>query len=149
MQKTRAQIEFARDQAIERGNRLVAQMEKAAALMRSGHFQEALSALSANHRIPDSAPVPGDFAPDTIARLQSRARVAREKHAGNAHMLAALTEETGELARALLEDGAVEDEALDVAVVALRILEEGDADFMAQHAGALPDIDLEVIRNDD
>lgn len=56
---------------------------------------------------------------------------ARVKFPGNRFLLAALTEEVGELARALLQrkpDDAWR-EALQVACVAMRIFEEGDATF--------------------
>ena len=69
----------------------------------------------------------------TALRLEGRMREARAKHRGNKHLMVALTEEVGELARALLDGESPErvaDEALDVACVALRILEEGDADFI-------------------
>lgn len=57
---------------------------------------------------------------------------ARKKHPGNAHLLAALTEEVGKLAQALLEDQGeerVRSEAMQCACVAIRIMEEGDSDF--------------------
>lgn len=57
---------------------------------------------------------------------------ARAKVPGNRFMLAALTEEVGELARALLQSRSREEvqaEAIQVACVALRIVEEGDATF--------------------
>jgi hypothetical protein len=74
-----------------------------------------------------------------IAELESpsfeliRAELAssRAKFPGNRHMAVALMEEVGELARGLLEDDAqnVKDEAVQVAVTAIRIFDEGDADF--------------------
>lgn len=57
---------------------------------------------------------------------------ARAKFPGNRFLLAALTEEVGELARAYLQrEGRerVRREALQVACVAMRIYEEGDATF--------------------
>ena len=57
---------------------------------------------------------------------------ARKLHPGNEHMLAALMEEVGELAKALLEGGngkASREEAMHVACVAIRIMIECDADF--------------------
>jgi NTP pyrophosphatase (non-canonical NTP hydrolase) len=57
---------------------------------------------------------------------------ARSKFPGNAHMLAALVEEVGELAQAMLQGQPIQriiDEAKQVACVAIRIIEEGDADF--------------------
>lgn len=57
---------------------------------------------------------------------------AREKFPGNRYLLAALVEEVGELAKAYLQrEGkeAIRKEALQVACVAMRIYEEGDAIF--------------------
>lgn len=68
----------------------------------------------------------------TVAKLNDEIRRARRKFPGNRFLLAALTEEVGELAQALLQNKSREDvekEALQVACVALRILEEGDASF--------------------
>lgn len=74
----------------------------------------------------------------TIAALQASLISARIKHKRTDHTLAALQEEVGELAEAMLcfsepgREGSVEaviKEALQVAAVALRIVEEGDASF--------------------
>lgn len=67
----------------------------------------------------------------SLTILADRVARGRAKFPGNRFMLAALTEEVGELARALLQRKGpeVRAEALDVAVVALRIYEEGDATF--------------------
>lgn len=57
---------------------------------------------------------------------------ARIKHPGNAHLLAALMEEVGELAKAYLEKEEfprIYSEAKQVACVAMRIMEESDSDF--------------------
>jgi NTP pyrophosphatase (non-canonical NTP hydrolase) len=57
---------------------------------------------------------------------------ARGKFPTNRFLLAALMEEVGELAQALLQRQPrerIEREALQVAVVAMRIYEEGDATF--------------------
>ena len=57
---------------------------------------------------------------------------ARNKFPHSKHLLAALTEEVGELAQALLQSGNSErskEEAIQVACVALRIIEEGDREF--------------------
>ncbi len=57
---------------------------------------------------------------------------ARAKFPGNAKLLVALMEEVGELAKALLQRRPLEEiraEAIQVACVAIRIFEEGDADF--------------------
>lgn len=59
---------------------------------------------------------------------------ARAKFPGNRLLLAALTEEAGELAKALLQRAGrekIQHEALQVACVAMRIYEEGDATFAA------------------
>ena len=71
---------------------------------------------------------------DTIRALASEVVSARNKFPGNELLLAALTEEVGELARALLQrqgKDRVRKEALQVACVSLRIYEEGDATFAA------------------
>lgn len=68
----------------------------------------------------------------TLDLLDDEIRNARDKFPGNRLLLAALTEEVGELARALLQKQGrerVQAEALQVACVALRIYEEGDATF--------------------
>lgn len=69
---------------------------------------------------------------DTILALTQEVARARQKHPGNLHLFVALTEEVGELAKALLEGRPRKErnaEAIQVATVALRIVEEGDADF--------------------
>jgi hypothetical protein len=68
----------------------------------------------------------------TIEKLSAEIELARAKFPNNEHMLAALVEEVGELAQALLQKkptSEVRAEALQVACVALRIYEEGDASF--------------------
>lgn len=57
---------------------------------------------------------------------------ARDKFPGNKFLLAALVEEVGELAQAMLQKKSPEEirrEATQVACVAVRIIEEGDASF--------------------
>lgn len=57
---------------------------------------------------------------------------ARKKFPDNAKLLAALTEEVGELAQAMLQGKShaeIFKEAIQVACVAVRIAEEGDSDF--------------------
>ena len=68
----------------------------------------------------------------SIADLEAEVFRARTKFPGNALLLAALVEEAGELARELLQRGGddrIRKEALQVACVAMRIYEEGDATF--------------------
>jgi NTP pyrophosphatase (non-canonical NTP hydrolase) len=68
----------------------------------------------------------------TIAALQAETLRARTKFPGSRFLLAALSEEVGELAQAMLRrrpSAEVRAEAIQVAVVALRIAEEGDALF--------------------
>ena len=68
----------------------------------------------------------------TLALLQDEVARARAKFPDNRHLLAALTEEVGELARAYLDaegPNRVRAEAIQVACVALRISEEGDSAF--------------------
>ena len=69
---------------------------------------------------------------------------ARKKFPENRHKLAALVEEVGELAQALLDhergDGSINDirkEAIQVAAMAIRIYSEGDSDFPKYAARAL------------
>lgn len=57
---------------------------------------------------------------------------ARTKFPGNRYLLAALMEEVGELSQAMLQKKSVTEivrEAIQVACVAIRIAEEGDATF--------------------
>jgi hypothetical protein len=68
------------------------------------------------------------FEPETIAGLQAEAVKARLKHPEAVWMLAALMEEVGEIAKAINDDAPIHEirkEALHVAVVALRTVEEG------------------------
>jgi hypothetical protein len=68
----------------------------------------------------------------SIADLNHEVAFARHRFPGNALLLAALFEEGGELAKELLQRGGrerVRKEALQVACVAMRIYEEGDATF--------------------
>ena len=72
------------------------------------------------------------LASSSITALQEQVLRGRRKFPANRLMLAALAEEVGELARALLQRkarGDVESEAIQVAAVAMRIFEEGDASF--------------------
>ncbi len=60
---------------------------------------------------------------------------ARTKFPDNAKLLAALMEEVGELAQAMLQDKPhkeIRKEAFQVACVAIRLAEEGDSDFGAE-----------------
>lgn len=69
----------------------------------------------------------------TIDAIDAEMARARTKFPGNGKLLAALVEEVGELAKALLQRRAKEEivaEAIQVAVVAIRIAEEGDSDFL-------------------
>lgn len=68
----------------------------------------------------------------TMSAIQASVLHARAKFPGNQHLLAALMEEVGELAQAMLQDQPqfkIEKEALQVAAVAVRIVEEGDSTF--------------------
>ena len=68
------------------------------------------------------------FLADVLQRLE----FARTVHQGNGHLFAALASEVGELADALIDREGFDRvwaEAVDVAVVALRIAAEGDPDF--------------------
>ena len=77
----------------------------------------------------------GDAAPkhETLDLIAEEVLRARTKFPGNEHLLAALTEEVGELAQAMLQAkprGEQVKEAVQVACVAVRIIEEGDASFI-------------------
>src|SRR5512143_602236 len=65
----------------------------------------------------------------TLAAVAAEVQRGRAKFPGNRFMLAALAEEIGELAEAMVKGdrGAIHLEAIQVAAVALRIAEEGDA----------------------
>jgi hypothetical protein len=68
----------------------------------------------------------------TLRAISDEVMRARTKFPGNRFMLAALTEEVGELAQALLQKkdrAEIAREAIQVAAVAIRIIEEGDASF--------------------
>lgn len=68
----------------------------------------------------------------TINAIRAEVINARTKFPSNKKLLAALGEEYGELCKALMQDrprDEIEREAIQVAAVAVRILEEGDADF--------------------
>jgi len=68
-----------------------------------------------------------------IINLANEIKRARAKFPGNEHMLGALTEEVGEVAKALLEQQSTEQlhhECTQVACVAVRIIQEGDADYV-------------------
>lgn len=62
-----------------------------------------------------------------FAELRDRIDAARMKFPSHRGMYAALSEELGELARAIEGDGDIRSEALDTACVAMRIYTEGDA----------------------
>lgn len=68
----------------------------------------------------------------TLNDISAEVIRARLKFPGNRFLLAALTEEAGELAQAMLQKRdreAIRKEAIQVACVAIRILEEGDSSF--------------------
>ena len=72
------------------------------------------------------------ISPATSEALDQEVCRTRNKFPDNKHLLAALVEEVGELAEALIKgEGAerIKAEALQVAAVAVRIIEEGDASF--------------------
>ena len=75
------------------------------------------------------AKLPNDL---TIGAINVEVMKARTRFPGNKHLLAALTEEVGELAQAMLQNKSRDEitkEAIQVACVAIRIIEEGDAAF--------------------
>lgn len=68
----------------------------------------------------------------TMGDIQEEVVRARTKFPGRRHLLAVLTEEVGELAQAYLQgkpESEIRAEATQVACVAVRIIEEGDAAF--------------------
>lgn len=72
----------------------------------------------------------------TLTAIKAEVARARTLHKGNKQQLAALMKEVGELANALIEYDKgkttadhVETEAIQVAAMAIRILEEGSAEF--------------------
>lgn len=68
----------------------------------------------------------------TLKEISDETKRARKKFPGNRFILAALTEEVGELAKAILQNKNKEDvrnEAVQVAAMAIRIFEEGDSAF--------------------
>jgi NTP pyrophosphatase (non-canonical NTP hydrolase) len=68
----------------------------------------------------------------TLQAISAECIKARHKFPNNRLLLAALMEEVGELARALLQGkpkDEIDKEAIQVASVAVRIIEEGDATF--------------------
>jgi hypothetical protein len=77
------------------------------------------------------AKLPTDKWPEgkTVGDLMQEITRARTKFPGNRYLLAALVEEVGELAEALVSGtkGEVYKEAIQCACVAIRIAEEGDA----------------------
>lgn len=74
-----------------------------------------------------------DFAlPGTIRRINNELARARAKFPHNTHLTHALTEELGELAKAQMQgrpQTEIDAEAIQVAALAIRIIEETDADF--------------------
>ncbi len=76
------------------------------------------------------------MSPTTHASIDAELKFARRKFPTNRHMLAALTEEVGELAQALIDHergrqtpDMIRSEAIQVACMAVRIAEEGDESF--------------------
>lgn len=72
---------------------------------------------------------PAQLTLNAIAMETIRARL---KHPGRRHLLAALVEEVGELAQAMLQQkpkAEIDKEAIQVAAVAVRLIEERDSAF--------------------
>ena len=71
----------------------------------------------------------------TVRELRREIARARKRFPANEKLLAALMEEVGELAQAMLQrksESEIKREALQVACVAIRLYEEGDSDFDAE-----------------
>lgn len=68
---------------------------------------------------------------DTIANIEVELEHARAKFPYSTHLSVALMEEVGEMSHDILEGNweLARREAAQVAAVAIRIIEEGDADF--------------------
>jgi len=69
---------------------------------------------------------------ELLERVEIEVNQARQKYPTNGYLMAALTEETGEVAKALLEGADHEEvvlECIQTACIALRIASEGDASF--------------------
>lgn len=84
------------------------------------------------YRVPAKCPDCGLQEPDAFAELRAELVRARAKFPRNRFLLAALTEECGELAQAILQGasfGQIRAEAIQCATVAIRIAEEGDSAF--------------------
>lgn len=67
-----------------------------------------------------------------LSDVQREVEQGRERFPGNGHLYVALAEEVGEVARALLDCERPESlraECVQVAAMAMRLAEEGDADF--------------------
>ncbi len=68
----------------------------------------------------------------TVCDIAEEVQRARAKFPGRRFLLAALTEEVGELAQAFLQKKPADEirkEAIQVACLAIRIIEEGDSSF--------------------
>ena len=67
----------------------------------------------------------------TLQAIAAEVIRARLKFPRNRHLMTALTEEVGEVAKALLQGDfeKAEREAIQVACVAVRLIEEGDSDY--------------------
>lgn len=83
------------------------------------------------HELADKYGELGPVPSDAWQLINDELQASRAKFPGNKHMAVALMEEVGEVARGLLEGDAanVRDEAIQVAVTAIRIFHEGDSDF--------------------
>jgi NTP pyrophosphatase (non-canonical NTP hydrolase) len=68
---------------------------------------------------------------ETFLAIQQELKNAREKFPNSTLSMNALVEEVGELAKALMDESAsnVRAEAIQVAVMAIRVSEEGDSSF--------------------
>jgi NTP pyrophosphatase (non-canonical NTP hydrolase) len=82
--------------------------------------------------MPYKRATPAGAAKDTSEAIDRELKYARRKFPGNRFLLAALVEEVGELASAMLQrqdPERIRAEAVQVACVAVRIIEEGDCTF--------------------
>ncbi len=69
---------------------------------------------------------------ELLEQIEDEVSRARKKFPGTKHLNVALMEEVGELAQAQLQrrgDAAIRKEAIQVIAVAVRIIQEGDADL--------------------
>ena len=78
-----------------------------------------------------SNPIHNALKHETLCIIQDEVKSARDKFPNPTHLFAALSEEVGELAKALLDENDIRvwEEAVQVVAMGIRIMEEGDPAF--------------------